>query len=70
MENPFGFSFSLQGLFERTVPFASKIERQRKRRKIPGTVEGSRGRKNTLFYIDFSGIYVIKSHRCKNSKTA
>lgn len=70
MENPFGFSFSLQGLFERTVPFASKIERQRKRRKIPGIAEEIHGRKNPLFHIDFSGTSMIKFHRCKNSKTA
>ena len=47
------------------LPSLSKIERQGKWRKIPVTAEGSRGRKNTLFHIDFSGIYVIKSHRCK-----
>ena len=52
------------------LPSVSKIERQRKRRKIPGTAEGSLGRKNTLFHIDFSGIYVIKSQRCENRKTA
>jgi len=63
---PFAFFF-FKNLATFFLPSVSKIERQGKWRKIPGTAEGSRGRKNTLFHIDFSETYVIKSHRCENS---